>query len=740
MSPPAEVEVPGGGRVPMDDYTPHGYLDLPGHTRRLTPKGVLRSHDVGFRWHFPALATSYGGRRETYRAGVRVGLDGAIALADFDTVSAPRHTKNVVRFVARRGRRELDAEFFTVDDDVLCARIRATPERHLTLWVGYTRLVAADHGWGESGLVGRRTANGLVLQGFEDGEAFVLEVLGPTVTSRQAVTSSLEIAGSWARDGVEPSGDPVATLGASGEQVSLSGVVTVPSDAPGRDVECVVLLARGRTVDEAQARLAHARQVYDDVRAERIADDERFWSRAPRLDGDWPDHWRRGLGYDLETLRMMVKQPVGIYQHSWDAMQIQAPRVVLGEAAIDALLLAYADVEAGQSLLYGTFADAPLANVPCSREDGSYNMVSADGTVCGTGPQWGYPWLVLRHLFALRPDCAWLRRIYPYLAAYLEWWLAHRRDADGWLVHACSWESGQDLSPRFGEQPLGGGHPTWTTRPVDLQASFAHAAATMAEFAAELGREGAGPQSDPSTRAGTPDWTREVARWQELAEDCRGRTEKLWAGDRYADVDGLTGAPTGVDDVMLLAPVALGLASGGHIETLRASIGATDADTVVWPMFAWTAVDAALAVGDDTTATRIASAVVDRAYRCWDSRDHVEGRTLPGIACEYWPLSGRCGGEGYGWGAFTTHLLLGVLVGLRPSVDGITVRPNLPTELRTPGRRYAVQTTLRGTSLEVSLRPTPAGVEVDLAGRSVTLGWGEEAHWSWEEVSCATLG
>ena len=33
----------------------------------------------------------------------------------------------------------------------------------------------------------------------------------------------------------------------------------------------------------------------------------------------------------------MVKAPVGIYRHIWDAMQIQAPRVVLAEAAIDAM-------------------------------------------------------------------------------------------------------------------------------------------------------------------------------------------------------------------------------------------------------------------------------------------------------------------------------------------------------------------------------------------------------------------
>jgi hypothetical protein len=118
------------------------------------------------------------------------------------------------------------------------------------------------------------------------------------------------------------------------------------------------------------------------------------------------------LVYDLETLRMMVKQPIGIYSHVWDAMQIQAPRVVLAETAIDALLLSYADARLAQELMLGVFLDAPAPQVPCSREDGSYNMVAADGSACGTAPPWGYPWLALAWLAALRPDEAWLGRIY----------------------------------------------------------------------------------------------------------------------------------------------------------------------------------------------------------------------------------------------------------------------------------------------------------------------------------------
>ncbi|MFD2080562.1 hypothetical protein SAMN05421678_10795 [Actinopolymorpha cephalotaxi] len=713
------------GSFPLDDYTPYGYLDVPEHTRRLTPKGVLRSRDVGFGWHFPALATSYGGRRETYRTSVRVGMDGALALADFDDVASPYHSKDLVRFVAERGPAHFEAEFVVVGSDVVAAFVDVTSRRHTTVRVDYTRLVGADHGWGESGLVGRRDGDLVVLQGFEDGEAFALTVvpadgdgLGAAAGLPElvaGVTADSAEADRWTADGTQGGlAEPVTVLGEPGQEVTLSAVVTVP--AAGRH-ELLVLLSRGRTADEAADRLADARDIAARVRGTRVRSDGAFWSRAPRLTGDWPAHWRRGLVYDLETLRMMVKPPVGIYHHVWDGMQIQAPRVVLGEAAIDALLLSYADPRLAQELLLGVFADAPLANVPCSREDGTYNMVSADGSVCGTGPQWGYPWPVVRHLFAAHPDEAWLARIYPPMAAYLDWWLAHRRDADGWLVHACSWESGQDLSPRFGDQPLGGGHPAWSVRPVDLQATFADAAATMADLAGVLGRD------------------EDVHRWQGLATEFAERTDRLWTGERYADVDARTGRATEVDDVMLLAPLALGQAGADRAEALRETVRAADPDTTVWPMFAWTAVDAAEAAGEYDTAARVAGGVVDRAYGFWDARRHEPGRTLPGVACEYWPLSGRCGGEGYGWGAFTTHLLLGTLVGLRPEAAGLRIRPNLPADLRVPGRTYGVRLTVRDTPVHVRLEPTADGVEVSVNDRLTKLTWGEEARWDWHELT-----
>jgi hypothetical protein len=57
-------------------------------------------------------------------------------------------------------------------------------------------------------------------------------------------------------------------------------------------------------------------------------EDAAFWSAAPRLESDWPGHWKHGWVYGFETLRMMVRRPIGIYKHLWDPMQIQAPCAV----------------------------------------------------------------------------------------------------------------------------------------------------------------------------------------------------------------------------------------------------------------------------------------------------------------------------------------------------------------------------------------------------------------------------
>lgn len=690
---------------PPDTYTPHGYLDTPTHTRNLTPRGVLRSYDLGFRWHYPAHAGMYGGRHETYRAGFRIAVDGALGLQEYALVSSPYHSKNLFVFeLAVNGARGR-AEFVLVGEHTIAAQIELRGARRLDIVITYERLIAANGAWGESGLVGRRTGDGLALQSFEDGDAFVFGA--SQQPAAWAITPDPAQAAAWCRSTVPDlaADQSVTVIGARGEMRALSAVASF-DPAPAGIVD--LLLTRGPTLRHAKHRLDVARRTLALEQRHKREDDDRFWSTAPRLNGDWPAHWRRGLVYDHETLRMMVRQPAGIYRHSWDAMQIQAPRVVLAEAAMDALAISYADPRRAQHMLLGTFLDASAANVPCSREDGSYNMVAADGTVCGTAPSWGYPLLVVAHLAALRPDPVWLAALYPALNAHLTWWIGQRTDSHGRLFYACSWEAGQDDSPRFGDQPLGGGHPVRHIQPVDLYAALAHACGVMADLAHQLGKPV------------------HVAQWTQLAGTYTHALDGLWTGERYADNDTLRSVSTTIQDPMHLAPAALGVADPARHAALRTAIAAIDADTLIWPPPAWTVIAAADALTMHNDAGAVAASICERVYSFWDARQPRDGQTLPGIACEYWPLDGRCGGEGYGWGAFTIHLLLRYVLGLSITAEHLVLRPYLPPAWRIAGRRYGVSITLRGREWRIGLAvSSTAQLVITIDTTEYPCVWGE---------------
>jgi hypothetical protein len=159
-----------------------------------------------------------------------------------------------------------------------------------------------------------------------------------------------------------------------------------------------------------------------------------------------------------------------------------------------------------------------------------------------------------------------------------------------------------------------------------------------------------------------------------------------------------------------------------------------DAARIEWPMAIWAAVEAARAAGMHATAAELAGAIADRAYGFWDAREQRPDRTLPGVACEYWPVSGRCGGEGYGWGAFGVHLALHALLGFTPGADALRLRPNLPPAWRVAGRRYGTWLHCRDRALLVELAPLgPDRVRVTVGSRVDEIAWGEELLYRWGE-------
>lgn len=91
---------------------------------------------------------------------------------------------------------------------------------------------------------------------------------------------------------------------------------------------------------------------------------------------------------------------------------------------------------------------------------------------------------------------------------------------------------------------------------------MAHACGVMARLAALLG---------------------DTYDWGALAGEFADRTRALWNGRRWADFDALAGALTSHDNLLLLAPLALGLADEPQAAALRDALLTLDVDAIVWP-------------------------------------------------------------------------------------------------------------------------------------------------------------
>jgi hypothetical protein len=359
-------------------------------------------------------------------------------------------------------------------------------------------------------------------------------------------------------------------------------------------------------------------------------------------------------------------------------MQTQAPREVLAEAAMDTLFLSYADPELAAEVILGHFESAPHPNLPCMREDGSYNMVADDGQNCGTAPEWGFPIWCCDQLFRHSGDLHWLRRLYPGAASYLRWWLEHRTDAEGWLVYACSWESGQDVSSRFGPQQTGG-TIIEHVRPVDLQACMVQAAQILARWAIFLAE---GAQETASTKEVSPiDFAAEAAWWENVAEAFTSKTRFMWRDGWFRDYDAVAHEWSSQQDTMHLAPVFCGAAEWGQIEQLRPYLSRPPGHSSGWAPLSWppvvmTLVGAAAAARMPLDAAEPAYRFIDASYRSADHREPDEQGGLPGITREYrqtvavgkWGETDyvNAGIEDYGWGALSVHCA----VALRKAKDG----------------------------------------------------------------------
>ncbi len=717
---------------PQDNYTPHGYLDNPAHAWKAGPGGVLRSRPaIGIGWHYPSFAHAYNSVWH-YRANLQLAFqlpDGHWLLdsQDFEQAGiklySDYHSKNWLSFVFEgpEGFRARIifylAEREKADAIGALVQIRnrgATNHKGRFLAIlDYERQAGQGLDW-VSGLYARRSQSGISIAAYQEGMALHLRSNSPAAEGWLQAESLKDL-----RHQLGLKGDYEAGL-SNENSLRKIAALEYDYDCPAQGEETFQLVvsrevSEFRAVNQAIKLLADESTTLYEALAQGKAQDDAFWATAPRLTGDWPDYVRRGPVYDFETLRMMARRPMGIYQHGWDAMQLQVPRTVLAEAAIDMLILSYADPTTAKEVLLGTFADAPEPNVPCSREDGSYNMVAIDGTPCGTAPEWCFPFHCIELVYRRTGDQAWLAELYPYLEAFIDFWQRQRTDPQGRPYYKCSWEAGQDNSARFGitDDPSGGGALGEHLWPVDLQAAMAQSCWLLAAWGDELGL---GPAK--------------VAKWNGLGAEHTRLMQAMWRPEKnwFHDFDRKTNAFTDVLDTMQLAPLLCRTATPEQIAALQAQLENPPKHgqvfhPLMWPSIVFCLVESCCEAGRSDLAARHSWQAIQAVYRWLDSRPPTiapDQGGMPGVGREYWPqvVAGQAnpprgggGAEVYGWGCLSVYLLLRYIVGLQeehpqPGVKlAFWLRPNLPAELLQPDKIYRVHgIPYREATLDISYK------------------------------------
>jgi mannosylglycerate hydrolase MGH1-like protein len=693
---------------PRSDYTPFGYLDNPWHSWNLHQSGVLRSlPGIGFGLYYPAGPGGYFdyARNGIYVAelalGFRIGERTFQSPENFQPkqLTSPYHSKNILTFGFEEGDISVEVSFSQVNEDALAAHIEikssADEARPVEILARHTYRLGGSQWWGGDGLAG----------GYED-ETDTLWIRSFAAGTVCALTSSLQSNRSLFSKHEEDcltwlDEEPKSSEKLSYDQNPLHGglryKVTV---APRSHTDFIVLMARGPNLQSTIRRVHDSLKDAKSALDRKTAEDVAFWKDAPRLAGDWPRSWQHGWVYDFETLRTMVRRPIGIYKHGWDGMQIQAPRSVLAESSIDMWALSYANPGLAKQVFLGQFLDALGDNVPCTREDGVMNMVATDGSECGTSISWCFPFFCAASIFDRTHDIAWLRKLYPGLAALLRWTLVHRVDSDKFIVGKCSWETGMDTSKRFQIQQPTGAELVEFLRLVELQAAASHAGGVLARFAKLLGENG------------------DVTEWSRVESTYAEKTRQLWKDDWFHDFDTRTMhlVETGQRDPSQAAPAFCGIASesqkrliGNTLQKMYDEMQAqqlqqkSSADNALdWSSFVLPYLESAWACGQRELSSATVESICERIYTSMDRRsiEKTEAKGIkhprlgwPGTSCEIWGPHGAFGGEVYGWGAVMPAHIVRNIVGFRetPLANRFALAPGFGSKLAGVGKRYRLE-------------------------------------------------
>jgi len=743
---------------PVGEFTPNGYLANPYHTAVMNRSGVLRSvPPLGFGYWARPLPWPYGGgefgfgltRHRNYLSLINFALeiDGTVyqSLDDFKEngvkITSDYHSQNMFSYRFNAADLEFSLSYFQVGEHSLACNFQienqGSEEQEVLIhainvfgdiYKGY---------WGCDGIVYRYNDESdlSVSKFYADGDIFVMGADIPSIANKATAndsvlaswisTSDLSSSEGFTSLRIYPKRDPIVEGKSLGHMNSmLSYEVIIPGDAKKY---MNFTLTRGFREEEVVVAQKAAQARAAQVQAEKIELDNAYYANAPILEGAWPEDWKNGFLYHQETIRMNIHPPIGIYKHHWDGMQVHTPRAVLGESAIDAMALSYGDMDLAKEVMLGVFADAPDDNIPCSREDGSLNLVCGNAKETGTAPIWGLPFRVIRSLYQRDHDDDWIRDLYPHMRDYIEWWLTYRTDEDGWFHCACSWESGQDGSKRFRIGDVAGNAED--VRTVDIEAAMANAIQNMILFA-----EAAGYDED-------------VPYWQELAELRVQRTRDMFVDGRFRDFDARTGEPIILGDyysVMMLAPLSFDLATAeqkaGSVEIFE-YFRDNYRFWLEWPSFLFPFTEAAWNAGQRELVGEVLANSGNSIFPGTNSPEPLYVRPkdapglspkysyrLPGVAAEWWPYkrgeqwAGGC--ENYGWGATFPTLLIRNIVGYRELTDsgatGFTISPALSPLLFQEGETYEINNlTYRGVKLDISYQVKAGQVQTRISYSSV---------------------
>lgn len=685
---------------PNNQYTPFGYIDNPYHSMVFNRSGVLRTvPPLGMGLWRDEMEGSYGEGGRGYInylsfLQIAVGIDGKtfadtndFLLNNVELISR-YHTHHLLSYDWEYNSLNVSIRYFLSRENTLACWIvlqnnEAKPKT-ISLYASNIYKIGDLRWWGGNGLSYNYNEinHSSIAKIWAYGDVFSLSSLTKPIAYKATGSESQWKQWIYTSD---TTSEKTSFVKGRGPQWMLQTYKV--ELLPNEQKNILICLNRGKneayTLEEQKIGFAEASSNL----SKQLEDDEKFWNHCPTLTDDWPESWKRGWVYDIETLRMTVRPPLGVFKHPWDGMQVHSPRQVLGETCIDMMTLFYGDPELAKDVIYGTFADAIAPNIPCAREDGSVNMISSDGSECGTAPMWGYPLHIIKSIYESTGDDAWIKKLYPYLKNYLDWWLKNRTDKEGWFHCNNSWESGQDGSRRFLVAEQNQAAVADFVRTVDVEASMAESMSVMEYFAKRLGKNN------------------DISYWRNLGEKSVKHTQSMFFDGWFRDIDARTGAPIILKDyfdMMMLSPLTCNVATKQQMDAIRPMFSFFNENHnggLDWPPGILTFVEAAWNAGELMPAAEVVFKTANRIYGRIDARtvlfnDSTQQYSyrIPGVANEFWPSAEiPPGGENYGWGATLPMEILRSIIGFREKDDDeFILAPAIPKELNKIGKTYSV--------------------------------------------------